>query len=185
MSAAAQRLEYADTSRERPVLTGHERKFSANEFIVSKTDAKGIITYVNQVFLRVSGYSEEEMLGKPHNVIRHPDMPRTVFRLLWDTIRDGREIFAYVVNRCKNGDHYWVLAHVTPTYGPGGEIVGFHSSRRVPSASALEAVRPLYKQLIAEEEKVGGRAGVEAGLNLLKRLLESKGMGYDQFILSI
>lgn len=185
MSGAAQRLDYTDTNRERPILTGHEQKFSSDEFIVSKTDAKGLMTYVNQVFLKVSGYTENEMLGKPHNVIRHPDMPRTVFRLLWDAIRDGREIFAYVVNRCKNGDHYWVLAHVTPTYGSGGDIIGFHSSRRVPSAAALATIQPLYKQLLAEEEKVGGRAGVEAGLNLLNQLLKSKGMGYDQFILSI
>lgn len=185
MSGAAQRLNYADTNRERPVLTGHEQKFLPDELIVSKTDAKGILTYVNQVFLRVSGYTETEMLGKPHNVIRHPDMPRTVFRLLWDTIRDGREIFAYVVNRCKNGDHYWVLAHVTPTYGSGGDIIGFHSSRRVPTAAALATIQPLYRQLVAEEEKVGGRAGVDAGLTMLNQLLKSKGVSYDQFILSI
>lgn len=166
-------------------LTGHEQKFSTNELIVSKTDARGIMCYVNDVFLKISGYNEDEMLGKPHNVIRHPEMPGCVFRLLWDTIRDGHEIFAYVVNRCKNGDHYWVLAHVTPTFGPKGDIIGFHSSRRVPKASALAVIQPLYRELVAVEKKVGGRSGIDASLKALTDKLNAKGMSYDQFALSL
>ena len=91
-------------------LTGVERFFDDDEIIVSKTDLKGIITYGNSVFYRLAGYTEKELIGVNHNVIRHPDMPRAVFKLLWDTLAEGREIFAYVVNRAKNGDHYWVFA---------------------------------------------------------------------------
>jgi PAS domain S-box-containing protein len=94
---------------------GIERFFEEDEIIVSKTDPKGIITYANQVFLRTAQYQEEEILGAPDNIIRHPDMPRCVFDLLWKTIASGLEIFAYVKNMAKNGDHYWVFAHVTPT----------------------------------------------------------------------
>jgi len=85
--------------------TSRERLWGEEEIIVSKTDLKGIITYANRTFLKVSGYSEEELLGKPHSIIRHPDMPRCVFKLLWDTIEAGREILAYVKNMAKNGDH--------------------------------------------------------------------------------
>ena len=104
--------------------TGIERTFGEDEIIVSKTDLKGRITYANQVFLRIPGYTEKEVLGQPHNIIRHPDMPRCVFKLLWDTLEARREIFAYVINMACNGDHYWVFAHVTPTFEPTGTWSG-------------------------------------------------------------
>ena len=106
--------------------------FKADNIIVSKTDLKGRITYANQSFCQMAGYTEAEMLGQPHSVIRHPDMPRAVFKLLWDTVLEGREIFAYVKNMAKNGNFYWVFAHVTPSYDANRNVIGFHSSRRVP-----------------------------------------------------
>jgi PAS domain S-box-containing protein len=109
--------------------TGRERTWGDEELIVSKTDLKGIITYANRTFLSVAGYTEQEILGKPHSIIRHPDMPRCVFKLLWDTIESGNEIFAYVKNMAKNGDHYWVFAHVTPTLDAHGNIIGYHANR--------------------------------------------------------
>ena len=133
--------------------TGRERFFEDDEIIVSKTDLQGAITYANEVFIRVSGYSEEELIGAPHSLIRHPEMPRCVFQFLWDTIRARREIFAYVVNLARTGEHYWVLAHVTPSLGPTGEIVGYHSNRRVPSRQAVDQVRPIYAALCAEEAR--------------------------------
>ena len=96
--------------------TGRERVFGEDEIIVSKTDLQGRITYANSVFLRVAGYAEEDVLGQPHSMIRHPGMPRAVFKLLWETIAGGREIFAYVKNLARDGDHYWVFAHVTPSF---------------------------------------------------------------------
>ena len=102
--------------------SGRERRFDADEIIVSKTDATGRITYVNDVFCRVALYDEAELVGQPHSIIRHPDMPRCVFKLLWDTVERGEEIFAFVKNMAKNGDHYWVLAHVTPTVDAQGKI---------------------------------------------------------------
>jgi PAS domain S-box-containing protein len=117
----------------RPTPTGRETTFGEEEIIVSKTDPRGVVTYANQVFIRVSGYKEEEILGKPHNLIRHPDMPRCVFHLLWTQLKAGREIFAYVKNMARNGDHYWVWANVTPTFDNSGRIVNFHSNRRRPA----------------------------------------------------
>lgn len=167
-------------------VTGVERFFEESEIIVSKTDTKGRITYANDVFLRVAGYSEKELLGQPHSIIRHPAMPRCVFSLLWQTIEAGREIFAYVINRCANGDHYWVLANVTPTMGPDGEIIGYHSNRRVPRRDALEKVIPLYAALCQEEEKERNRKdGMARGTAMVGSLLADAGMDYDQFVFTL
>jgi PAS domain S-box-containing protein len=127
--------------------TGRERLFGADEIIVSKTDPKGIITYANEVFLRVSVYDEADVVGQPHSLIRHPDMPRAIFALMWDVIASGKEITAFVLNLASDGEHYWVLAHVTPTFGPGGAIIGYHSNRRLPDRAAVARVAALYALL--------------------------------------
>ena len=166
--------------------SGAERLFGEDEIIVSKTDPHGRITYANDVFLRVSGYREQEVIGQPHSMIRHPDMPRCVFQLLWDTIRGGEEIFAYVVNMAKNGDHYWVFAHVTPTLAPTGEIVGYHSNRRTPDRRALEVIRPLYAQLLSEERKSSAKADqIVASTRLLHEVLRGRGVPYEELMFSL
>ncbi|MCA9005967.1 MAG: PAS domain S-box protein [Planctomycetaceae bacterium] len=171
---------------DRPMPTGRERTFADHEIIVSKTDLKGRITYANHTFIQISGYFEEELLGQPHNLIRHPDMPRSVFKLLWNTIQTGEEIFAYVVNLCKNGDHYWVLAHVTPTFNLSGEIIGYHSSRRVPERQALEKVIPLYRSLKhIEEASLDWRTGIQNATVELLSQLNVAGMEYDEYIFAL
>jgi len=166
--------------------TGRERFFREDEIIVSKTDPSGKLVYANEVFLTIAGYTEREVLGQPHSMIRHPDMPRGVFALLWETIASGSEIFAYVVNLAKNGDHYWVFAHVTPTFGPTGEIVGYHSSRRVPSASALRTIIPLYAEMSAvERAQPSKREAVLASRALLDRKLEALGVAYDELMFAL
>ncbi|MCW8837023.1 MAG: PAS domain-containing protein [Rhodospirillales bacterium] len=168
-------------------VTGVERFFDDDEFIVSKTDLKGRITYANRVFSRVAGYTQQEVLGAPHSIVRHPDMPRCVFKLLWDTIQDGREIFAYVINRAKNGDHYWVNAHVTPSFDSDGKINGYHSNRRTPDRKVLEgAVIPLYQALLAEEQKHADRKeGMEASFSMVVNLLQENGVTYDEWFFSL
>jgi len=165
-------------------LTGVERFFDENELIVSKTDLKGHITYCNDVFLRIAGYTEKECLGQPHSMIRHPEMPRCIFGLLWDTLHAGQEIFAYVVNRAKNGDHYWVNAHVTPSVDGTGQIVGYHSNRRVPDRTILEEkIIPLYKDLLAEEQRHSNRKeGMKASSQKVVDLLAGANMEYDEFV---
>ena len=166
--------------------TGVERFFGRDEIIVSKTDPRGRITYANRVFLHIAGYEEREVLGQPHSIVRHPDMPRCVFKLLWDTIEAGREIFAYVKNMAKNGDHYWVFAHVTPTFDESGKIIGYHSSRRCPERSAIAAVAPLYEALLQEERRAGGgREGMLAATAVLQGELGKRGIEYDEFAFSL
>ncbi|RBY97055.1 aerotaxis receptor Aer [Blastococcus sp. TF02-8] len=166
--------------------TGRERSFSPDELIVSKTDPRGIITYANDVFLRVSGYQLDEVLGQPHNMIRHPEMPRAVFKLLWDTLGTGQEIFAYINNLAADGGHYWVLAHVTPSRGADGRVVGYHSNRRKPSAAAITRVQPLYTRLLAEERRhPNARAAVDASSRLLADVLAEQQQTYEEFVWTI
>lgn len=168
------------------VPSGRETFFNEEDIIVSKTDLRGIITYANDVFEHVSGYSQAELIGAPHNILRHPSMPRCVFRLLWDTIKTGEEVFAYVNNMAKNGDNYWVFAHVTPSYDAEGKHVGYHSNRRVPYADALPKVKDLYAALLAEEAKhVSAQAATDAGYRLVAKVLGERGITYSQFVFSL
>lgn len=172
---------------EKPSLTGVERTFPASDIIVSKTDLKGRVTYANKVFLDIAGYTEAEVMGQPHSMIRHPDMPRCVFKLLWDRLQAGEEIFAYVVNRAKNGDHYWVLAHVTPSYDETGTVIGYHSNRRVPSPTIVqEIIVPTYGQLLEiEQQHANSKEGLAASFGALENLMKDKGVSYDQWVLSL
>ena len=169
-------------------LTGVERNFGENDLIVSKTDLKGRILYGNRLFNDLAGYPEKDLIGAPHSVIRHPHMPRCIFKLLWDTIeREKREIFAYVVNRSANGDHYWVFAHVTPSFDANGAVEGFHSNRRVANRRVLnDTIIPLYKKLLDVENSVSNRKeGMNKAYDMLQGLIKEKGAEYDEFIFSL
>ena len=168
-------------------LTGVERHFDADQVIVTKTDLKGRITYANDIFQKMSNVTEKQCLGQPHSFIRHPDMPRCVFKLFWETIQGGNEIFAYVVNRATNGDHYWVYAHVTPSFNDNGDIVGFHSNRRKPDTNILnEEVIPLYAALREEEKRHdNAKQGLAASEDKLNRYLAGLGLEYDEFICTL
>jgi len=135
--------------------TGVELKMREDDFIVSKTDLKGRITYGNRIFIEFSGFSEAELLGSQHNIVRHPDMPRGVFKLLWDTIQSGRECFAYVKNMSRNGSHYWVLANVTPSLDAQGKPVGYLSVRRKPRQEAVAAIAAVYQTMLDVERQAG------------------------------
>ena len=157
------------------------KEMADEDFIVSKTDPQGKITYCNKIFMDMAEYTEEELLGKPHSIVRHPDMPKAVFRYLWETIAKKEEVFAYVVNKTKNNNHYWVFTNVTASLDDSGNIIGYYSVRRRPNPKALETIIPLYKKMI-EVEKSGG---VDASFKILTDILEDKGIGYDELIISL
>lgn len=167
--------------------TSEEVVFQTDEIIVSKTDLKGRITYANQVFAKVSGYSRAELMTQPHSIIRHPDMPRCVFKLLWDRIQDGHEVFAYVKNMAKSGAYYWVFAHVTPSYDADGAMVGYHSNRRVPDRRVVrEVIEPLYRELLKiEASDKGAKEGLVASYAALNSIVKSKAASYDELIFSL
>ncbi len=128
-------------------VTNIEHELKDGAFIVSRTDLKGRITYVNRAFVEMSGYIESELIGAPHNLVRHPDMPPEAFKDLWDTLKIGKPWSGYVKNRCKNGDYYWVLANATPTW-ENGSINGYMSVRTRPERATVEAVARIYRQFV-------------------------------------
>jgi PAS domain S-box-containing protein len=164
-------------------LTGVELHLEETDVLTSKTDLRGVITYANDVFVKIALYEADELYGAPHSLIRHPAMPRSVFYLMWKTIESGKEFFGYVVNRAKNGDHYWVLAHIVPDLDPRtGEIIGYHSTRRRPSREGIELATKVYAAVSLAERKVPKAQQVEAGVAAVTSYLAGEGMSYEQWI---
>jgi len=134
-------------------VTDQEVKLRDGQELVTKTNLKGIITYTNPDFIEISGFSREELVGKNHNLVRHPDMPPAAFKDLWETLKLGRPWSKLVKNRCKNGDYYWVKANVTPIFR-NGEIVEYMSVRTRPSAEEVEQASALYAKLKRNETSI-------------------------------
>jgi hypothetical protein len=129
----------------------------------------------------MAAMTEEELLGKPHSIVRHPDMPKVIFKLLWKQIEDKKEIFAYVKNLSKDGSFYWVLANVTPSYDEKNNVIGYYSVRIKPQESALEVIKPLYETLL----KLEASSGTDASNIYLQKYLQEKGVSYDEFVISL
>ena len=141
-----------------PVTQQENDGLREDELIISKTDLKGLITYANEALCRISGFSERELLGSPHNIMRHPDMPCVAYAWMWDTLGGGRFWQAMVKNRCKNGDHYWVEASVYPQIDAAGQICGYHSTRRKPSRNQIAEADTLYASLRQAEGEAEQRS---------------------------
>ena len=158
-----------------------EKTFQNNVLLVTKTDLKGKITYANRGFMNIVDMDEATLVGAPHNIIRHPDMPKIIFKYLWSYLQKGEEIHAYVKNICADGSYYWVMANVTPSFdSKTNKIIGYHSSRRTPSKEAMTIIKPLYQKLLLAEKS----GGVSASEKIIDELLKEKGVTYAQFILS-
>lgn len=126
--------------------TGEEKPYPDGKVIVSSTDINGTINFVNDAFVNISGYTYDELIGRSHSILRHPDMPNAAFKDLWDTIKAGKKWHGYVKNLCKDGDYYWVYATVVPNVRRG-EVVGYTSVRRKPSRKKIAEAEALYKTL--------------------------------------
>ncbi|MDD3060511.1 MAG: PAS domain-containing protein [Sulfurimonas sp.] len=162
-----------------PTPTNNEIKLSTKRYIVSKTDSKGIITYGNDYFIEISGYSIGELIGQPHSKVRHPDMPKVVFKMMWDRINQGKNIMAVVKNMAKNGDHYWVVTEFEPKIDPiTNDIISHTAFRKAAPQKAIDTMAPIYKQLV-ELEKIGG---MEASEKYLREYLETNKATYDAFV---
>ena len=148
-------------------ITTREKVMSDNDFIVSKTDTKGYITYCNRIFVEMAGWSRFELIGANHNIIRHPHMPKIAFKVLWDLVQAKKEFFGFVKNLRKDGGFYWVFAYITPDLDKSGNIIGYSSFRKKPSRKGIETLEPIYRQLV-EAERSGG---IQASYELLKETL--------------
>ena len=147
------------------------------DIVVSKSDEKGNVTYANQIFFKLAGYTQGELLDQPHSVIRHPDMPKIVFKYLWDIIGTGNDVKAFVKNLSKDGGFYWVFAHVRVATNPDGSFRNYVSTRRGMSPTARTVIEPLYKELLEAEEN----GGMEASLPILEAFLKNNGASLDTF----
>jgi PAS domain S-box-containing protein len=157
---------------QKPTPKNEEIPLDPKRYIVSETDAKGKITYVNDYFMEVSGYTEEELIGKPHSIVRHPDMPKVVFKLLWETIQQGKNINAVIKNLAKDGRYYWIFTEFEIRKNTDtGEIIGYHASRKTISKHVIEIIADLYAKLL-EIEKT---EGVDASEKYLISFLKDKG----------
>jgi PAS domain S-box-containing protein len=161
--------------------TNKETVLDDDNFIVSKTDLKSRITYGNQYFLKISGWSEEELIGTPHNILRHPDMPQVAFKILYDKLDNDEEFFGFVKNLKKDGGYYWVFVTISCSYNTNGEKIGYYAVRRKPIEGFKKIIEPLYQKLLDIEKSGGMNGSYEAVQNLLKE----KGLEFNQLMLGI
>ncbi len=166
------------TKRDRPIPKDIEIKISVDDELISITDPKGIITKVNDTFCRVAGYSEEELVGSSHNLIRHPDMPKVMFKIVWDRIMDSENVMAVIKNLAKDGSYYWVVTDFVTKIDAEGTIIDYTAYRRPVNDKVKNAIEPLYKALLAIEEL----AGMNASEKFITDYFESIGMSYDEMV---
>lgn len=150
--------------------------------IVTKTDLKGKIIYANKRFIDICKYSLDELIGKSHNIIRHEDMPRAVFKFVWDEIKANREAFGFVKNKAKNGDHYWVMANIIPSQTAEREKV-YTSFRIKPNVEAIQIVESLYNEMLRAEEEKGG--DISSGMKVLESFLAVNNLTYNELIYNL
>ncbi len=164
---------------ERPRPNDHELEVKSVDIIVSKSDIEGNIEYANPIFFKLSGYNKRELTFAPHSILRHPDMPKVVFKYLWDELKKGNEVYAFVKNLTKHGSFYWVLAYVRPAFNPDGSLRNYVSTRKVVSANARSVIEPLYAKLLEIEKS----SGVEASEKVLMDTLA--GRNFNELMLEL
>ncbi|WP_062053433.1 PAS domain-containing protein [Aquimarina longa] len=165
----------------RPAPINVEIPLDPKKTIMSKTDPKGIIEYANDYFMEISGYEEHELIGQPHNVIRHPDMPKVVFKWLWERLGEKKNMHAVVKNLAKDGRFYWVITDFEVKLDDTGEASSYFARRKAPPKKTIDLVSELYRKILSIEEA----RGVEVAEKYLIGFLEEKGMTYDEYIESI
>jgi len=165
----------------RPLPIDEEIKLNSKKIIVSKTDKNGKILYVNDYFCKVAGYEANEVIGASHNILRHPDMPKAVFYLMWRTIQSGGNITAVIKNISKSGKYYWVTTDFENHRDMRGEIDSYIAFRRPASRKVVDAVEELYSSLLDIEK----RHGMEASLVYLQGYLDERHTNYNEFINNI
>ena len=148
--AARSRLTYTDGTSRTVFATEVEVPFPEGRLIVLRTDLDGIITHANDAFVELSGWLREELIGAPHHILRHPDMPKAAFKGLWDTVAEGKKWHGYVKNLRKDGSCYWVYATAVPNIR-NGQIAGYTSVRRKPSRTRIDELIPVYRQWLEQE----------------------------------
>jgi PAS domain S-box-containing protein len=155
----------------KPTPIDEEIVLDPKKYIISSTDIKGIITDVNDYFEEISGYSRQELIGKPHSIIRHPDMPKVVFKLMWERLKSGHDILALVKNLAKDGRYYWIFTSFEPVKNDNQEVIGFQAHRKSAPKHTVETVADIYAKVLEVEKK----EGIEASEKFLNDYLQERG----------
>lgn len=150
--AVESRLTYTNGDSRTVFASSVEVPFPEGRLIVSRTDLDGLLTHANDAFVELSGWERDDLIGTPHHILRHPDMPKSAFKDLWDTVSAGKKWHGYVKNLRKDGAYYWVYATAVPNIRQG-KIVGYTSVRRKPSRTRIEALIPVYREWLAQEQE--------------------------------
>ena len=162
-----------------------ENLLKYDDLIVTKTDLKGNITYCNECFLNISELEEKEVLNQPHSLIRHPDMPKAVFQILWNTLNEGNEFFGIVKNLSTSGNHYWVFANITPSFDESGKTIGYFSARRKANNALVKIMDNLYKKMVQEEKRHNdNNRAIEASTQILNNFIDEQGVSYNEYLVS-
>ena len=164
----------------RPKPINNEIILDPSKVIMSKTDYKGVIQYANEYFMNICGYEEYELMGKPHNVIRHPDMPKVIFKFMWERLRKGENIYAVVKNLAKDGSYYWVMTTFETTYDEDGDILAHYARRKAVPIKARKTFEDLYKRIIKIENQ-----NEEVAEKFFYGFIEDSGKTYDDLFLSV
>ncbi len=162
----------------RPIVLNKEVEFSKKKFIVSKTDIKGRITFVNKNFCDVSGYTVAELIGVEHSALSHPDMPKAIFYMIWKSLQAGMEISAVTKNLSKSGKYYWLITDLLVEKDAKGDLKTFSSFNRIAPDHVCEVIEELYKEMKLAEKK----DGLEGSLHCLEIFLEQRGVSYNEFL---
>ncbi len=155
----------------KPTPIDEEIKLEPKKYIISSTDTKGLITDVNDYFIEISGYSRDELIGKSHNIIRHPDMPKVVFKLMWEQLKAGHDILALVKNLSKDGRYYWIFTTFEPVKNANGEVTGYTAHRKSAPKHTIETIADIYAKVLEVEKK----DGMEASEKFLNDYLKERG----------
>ncbi|MVO10974.1 PAS domain-containing protein [Flavobacterium sp. TP390] len=175
-------MNFQNQIANKPVLVDKEVTWDKTKVIMSKTDAFGTIEYANEVFVDVCGYEDYELMGQPHSIIRHPDMPKVIFKVLWEKLKNGENFHAIVKNLAKSGRYYWVITDFEISKNEAGEIVNYFARRRaVPQEVITNHIEPLYKKLW----QIEAASGIEYSEKYLNGFLEEKNKTYVQYILEL
>lgn len=164
--------------------TDVEHLLKEDELIVSKTDTSSRITYASESFCAISGYASEELLGKPHSIIRHPCMPRAIFNLMWEHLKQEKEFLGYVKNLSRDGSFYWTFASIAPTYDKE-EVVGYMSSSRALTRQVLNIIEPIYQRMRQAEMQLPPDQQIPASSALLWQEISREYQSYAEYILSL
>lgn len=169
------------TSLRPATILNEEVKWNKNDVIISKTDTYGTILYMNDIFEEVSEYNKIELIGEPHNIIRHPDMPKVAFKMLWEALKKGKNYHAIVKNLTRTGRYYWVITDFTIDKNEKDEITGYTGRRKAVPNSVIDKIAPLYKTLL-DIEKIKGDKASEL---YFEAYLKEEGKSYDEFVVDL